>query len=353
MAEAIVSKDLGALNIGASREFPKNNDGDDIIIPGKDPNYNSPRHSTSLRIQNKEHAASIVGVMGLKSSTSSSISLEILGKKPATIKEKRLSNLNPKSNHSFSQLGKSNTAGSQAGSVENENKLSGKSECGELKKGKNHDSAEIKNSKSSEESSGISRLLKGFRQRSKVSSKLHDAEVSSSNPQMVNNRDTSKRERDLSVIPANAMPAKAPPGSNSAYDIRGKLDVQRPLCLEDYYLIRRVGKGGFATVFLVRLKGSTGRYYALKVMKKSEVVRLRQEKQIMNEKNILLELKHWLLVELYHTFQTPSHLFMIMEFVCGGDLFTLLRKSKALFRNSNFSSFLLKSKLNSIVRKYV
>ncbi|KAI8914533.1 kinase-like domain-containing protein [Gorgonomyces haynaldii] len=100
------------------------------------------------------------------------------------------------------------------------------------------------------------------------------------------------------------------------------------MTLDDYYLIRRVGKGGFATVFLVRLKGSTGRYYALKSMKKAEVIRLRQEKQIMNEKNILMELKHWLLVELFHTFQTPTHLFMVMEFVCGGDLFTLLRRSK-------------------------
>ncbi|EGF82479.1 hypothetical protein BATDEDRAFT_3752, partial [Batrachochytrium dendrobatidis JAM81] len=98
--------------------------------------------------------------------------------------------------------------------------------------------------------------------------------------------------------------------------------------LDDYYIIRRVGKGGFANVFLIRLKGSTGRYYALKAIKKSEVVRLKQDKQIMNEKNILLDLKHSLLVELYHTFQNPTHLFMVMEFVAGGDLFTFLRKSK-------------------------
>nr|KAJ3418594.1 camp-dependent protein kinase catalytic subunit [Polyrhizophydium stewartii] len=116
--------------------------------------------------------------------------------------------------------------------------------------------------------------------------------------------------------------------SSSAYDIRTPPAIQRPLTLDDYYIIRRVGKGGFANVFLVRLKGSTGRYYALKAIKKSEVVRLKQEKQIMNEKNILMDLKHGLLVELYHTFQNQTHLFMIMEFVAGGDLFTFLRKSK-------------------------
>ena len=118
-------------------------------------------------------------------------------------------------------------------------------------------------------------------------------------------------------------------GSSSAYDISSMNTMkQRTMTLDDYYIIRRVGKGGFATVFLVRLKGSTGRYYALKALKKSELVKMKQEKQIMNEKNILLQLKHGFLVELYTTFQNQSHLFMIMEFVAGGDLFTFLRKSK-------------------------
>ncbi|KAJ3270928.1 camp-dependent protein kinase catalytic subunit [Terramyces sp. JEL0728] len=116
--------------------------------------------------------------------------------------------------------------------------------------------------------------------------------------------------------------------ASSAFDISSPPLETRTKCLDDYYVIRRVGKGGFATVFLVRLKTSTGRYFALKVIKKQEVVRLKQERQIMNEKNILFELKHPLLVDLYHTFQSPSNLFMVMEFVAGGDLFTLLRRSK-------------------------
>ncbi|RKO92325.1 kinase-like domain-containing protein, partial [Blyttiomyces helicus] len=73
--------------------------------------------------------------------------------------------------------------------------------------------------------------------------------------------------------------------------------------LDDFLVVRRVGKGGFANVFLVRMKMSTGRYYALKAIKKSDVVRLKQEKQILNEKNILRTVKHPFIVELYHTFQ--------------------------------------------------
>ncbi|KAI8999376.1 kinase-like domain-containing protein, partial [Gaertneriomyces semiglobifer] len=97
-------------------------------------------------------------------------------------------------------------------------------------------------------------------------------------------------------------------------------------CLDDFHIVRRVGKGGFATVFLVRLRHSTGRYYALKAIKKQDIVKLRQEKQIMNEKIILRSINHPFVVELYHTFQNPTYLFMTMEFVAGGDLFSYLRK---------------------------
>jgi hypothetical protein len=124
--------------------------------------------------------------------------------------------------------------------------------------------------------------------------------------------------------------------SASSYDFSRESEKGEVKTLDDYYIIRRVGKGGFATVFLIRLKASSGRYFALKAIKKTEVVRLKQEKQIMNEKNILFELKHHLLIDLYHTFQSPSNLFMVLEFVAGGDLFTQLRKTKVLVFNLGF-----------------
>ncbi|KAJ3306024.1 camp-dependent protein kinase catalytic subunit [Kappamyces sp. JEL0829] len=139
--------------------------------------------------------------------------------------------------------------------------------------------------------------------------------------------DLKNKNNSSAKLPTFNKQANVP--SASAYDITQPGALQQlPKGLDEYYVIRRVGKGGFATVFLIRLKASTGRYFALKVIKKSEVVRLKQEKQIMNEKNILYELKHPLLVDLYSTFQSPSNLFMVLEFVAGGDLFTQLRKAK-------------------------
>ncbi|RKP04121.1 hypothetical protein CXG81DRAFT_120, partial [Caulochytrium protostelioides] len=98
--------------------------------------------------------------------------------------------------------------------------------------------------------------------------------------------------------------------------------------LDDFHLIRRIGKGGFATVYLVRFKSSTGRYWALKCLRKAELVRVKQEHQIINEKRVLSQVRHPFIVEMFQTFQNATHLFMILEYVAGGDLFTFLRQMK-------------------------
>ncbi|KAJ3149978.1 camp-dependent protein kinase catalytic subunit [Geranomyces variabilis] len=129
----------------------------------------------------------------------------------------------------------------------------------------------------------------------------------------------------VSTIPLTQATRK---GTLSAYEIapNSAPGLHRDYNLDDFHIIRRVGKGGFANVFLVRLKHSTGRYYALKAIKKHDVVKLKQDKQVMNEKNILRNISHPFIVELYHTFQNPTYLFMTMEYVAGGDLFSYLRK---------------------------
>ncbi|KAJ3046684.1 camp-dependent protein kinase catalytic subunit [Rhizophlyctis rosea] len=137
---------------------------------------------------------------------------------------------------------------------------------------------------------------------------------------------TSIRTQAVTVSPLTPGSRK---GTLSAYEIRDAFSLPSPIReyhLDDFHVIRRVGKGGFANVFLVRLKAGTGRYFALKAIKKADLVRLKQEKQILNEKNILKAVRHPFVVELYHTFQNVNYLFMTLEFVAGGDLFSYLRK---------------------------
>ena len=67
--------------------------------------------------------------------------------------------------------------------------------------------------------------------------------------------------------------------------------------------------------------------FALKIMKKSEVVRLKQVEHIKNEKEILSEVNHPFIVTLYCAFQDERNLYMLLEFIIGGELFTHLRKA--------------------------
>lgn len=94
--------------------------------------------------------------------------------------------------------------------------------------------------------------------------------------------------------------------------------------LEDWDTVATVGTGTFGRVNLVKEK--TGRrYYALKIMSIPDVIRLKQEQHVQNEKAVLKEISHPFLVNLFWTGHDNRFLYMLMEFVPGGELFTYLR----------------------------
>ena len=69
------------------------------------------------------------------------------------------------------------------------------------------------------------------------------------------------------------------------------------------------------------------KFFALKIMKKLEVVRLKQVEHIRNEKEILMGINHPFLVTLYAVAQDRFHLYMLLDYIVGGELFTHLRKA--------------------------
>ncbi|XP_028629299.1 cAMP-dependent protein kinase catalytic subunit PRKX isoform X2 [Grammomys surdaster] len=94
--------------------------------------------------------------------------------------------------------------------------------------------------------------------------------------------------------------------------------------LQDWDTIATVGTGTFGRVNLVKEK--TGRrYYALKIMSIPDVIRLKQEQHVQNEKAVLKEINHPFLIKLHWTGHDNHFLYMLMEFAPGGELFTYLR----------------------------
>ncbi|KAI8343230.1 camp-dependent protein kinase 2 [Chlamydoabsidia padenii] len=98
------------------------------------------------------------------------------------------------------------------------------------------------------------------------------------------------------------------------------------LKLSDFYIMRTLGTGSFGRVHLIKSRVNA-RHYAMKVLKKSEVVRLKQVEHTNNEKHILEGVGHPYLINCWGTFQDDSHLFIVSDFVAGGELFSVLRRS--------------------------
>lgn len=97
--------------------------------------------------------------------------------------------------------------------------------------------------------------------------------------------------------------------------------------LGDFDILRTLGTGSFGRVHLVQSKHNQ-RFYAVKVLKKQQVVKMKQVEHTNDERKMLQEVKHPFLITLWGTFQDPRNLYMVMDFVEGGELFSLLRKSQ-------------------------
>ncbi|KAI5310589.1 camp-dependent protein kinase catalytic subunit, partial [Ascosphaera atra] len=97
--------------------------------------------------------------------------------------------------------------------------------------------------------------------------------------------------------------------------------------LDDFALQRTLGTGSFGRVHLVQSRHNQ-RYYAIKVLKKEQVVKMKQVEHTNDERRMLQRVKHPFLITLWGTFQDNQNLYMVMDFVEGGELFSLLRKSQ-------------------------
>ena len=97
--------------------------------------------------------------------------------------------------------------------------------------------------------------------------------------------------------------------------------------LEDFQVMKVLGRGSFGKVTLVQYK-QTGEYYAMKSLKKDVLLDQDQVESTILEKKILQSLDHPFLVGMIFCFQTEERIYFIMPFVRGGELFQHLRSTK-------------------------
>jgi len=103
--------------------------------------------------------------------------------------------------------------------------------------------------------------------------------------------------------------------------VASKLD--RSIKLKDLIKFRILGVGTFGKVWLVSHK-KTGTPYALKMLSKREIIGHHQVEGVIREKNIMSSIDHPFVVNLICTFQDDRSLYMLIELVQGGELFSVI-----------------------------
>jgi serine/threonine protein kinase len=93
--------------------------------------------------------------------------------------------------------------------------------------------------------------------------------------------------------------------------------------IEAFRLVSVLGRGHFGKVILSEYIPRRGEYYALKVLKKGDILARDEVESLMSEKRIFEVInrsRHPFLINLYSCFQTRDHVIFVMEYAFGGDL---------------------------------
>ncbi|KAJ2781948.1 Serine/threonine-protein kinase [Coemansia interrupta] len=98
-----------------------------------------------------------------------------------------------------------------------------------------------------------------------------------------------------------------------------------PLNIEQFDLLKVIGKGSFGKVMQVR-KRDSNRIYAMKILSKSKIVMRSEVAHTLAERNVLAKINHPFIVPLKFSFQTPEKLYLVLAFINGGELFHHLQR---------------------------
>ncbi|GAB1602715.1 serine/threonine-protein kinase greatwall [Argonauta hians] len=94
--------------------------------------------------------------------------------------------------------------------------------------------------------------------------------------------------------------------------------------IEDFVFIKPISRGAFGKVFLGCKKEVPDKLYAIKVMKRDHMINKNLIRQVMMERNALAVSRSPFIVQLYYSLQSNKNIFLVMEYMIGGDMKNLL-----------------------------
>lgn len=124
---------------------------------------------------------------------------------------------------------------------------------------------------------------------------------------------------EMGMTPVGSSGALSP-GAGGARGGRGRGAEGSSIGLDDFTLLKVIGKGSFGKVMLVR-KIDTRKVYAMKVLHKANVIKRNQVEHTRTERNVLEYIRHPFIVTLRYAFQTRMKLYFVLDYCPGGELF--------------------------------
>ena len=100
---------------------------------------------------------------------------------------------------------------------------------------------------------------------------------------------------------------------------------KKKMSVNDFETLTIIGRGAFGEVRVCRKKDDK-KIYAMKIMKKSEMLKKNQVQHIRAERDVLALADNPWVVKLHYSFQDDKNLYLVMEYLAGGDLMTILMK---------------------------
>ncbi len=146
------------------------------------------------------------------------------------------------------------------------------------------------------------------------------ADIASSVPVEISFLDSLGRQDSRDMVYLMTDEANATHTASQAVHTR-----KNKIGLDNFKFIRVIGKGSFGKVFLVR-DLSTGKAYAMKVLRKDNIIKRNQVEHTKTERNVLGYIRHPFIVGLTMAFQTEEKLFFALDYCAGGELFFHLGK---------------------------
>eukprot|EP00485_Elphidium_margaritaceum_P007362 CAMPEP_0202687106 /NCGR_PEP_ID=MMETSP1385-20130828/2807_1 /ASSEMBLY_ACC=CAM_ASM_000861 /TAXON_ID=933848 /ORGANISM="Elphidium margaritaceum" /LENGTH=446 /DNA_ID=CAMNT_0049341829 /DNA_START=83 /DNA_END=1423 /DNA_ORIENTATION=- len=128
----------------------------------------------------------------------------------------------------------------------------------------------------------------------------------------------------INISSATASDDQKEPSNNNSTAAQKK-----KMSKKEFPVVRVIGKGGYGEVRVVR-NNNDNRVYAMKTLLKKKMIEKKQQKHVRTERDLMVNVDHWLLVRLHWSFQDDQYLYLVMEYCPGGDLMKILIKEDIL-----------------------